>query len=163
MKYFNLSACLPRFGEAKALAAVVLLAGAASFAGSARAENVFWSIGVASPGVAVAVTNAHPVPIYVQPAPVFVQPRPVYRQLVPVYVQPVLVQTPVWAPPGRAHGRHKKHHHEREHSHFEPQAYGQGYAQAYGNPQWSQAPQWNQGPQWNHGPQGYAQPAYGGR
>ena len=163
MKYFNLSVCLPGFGEFKALAAVVLLAGAASFVGSARADNVYWSIGVASPGVAVAATNAHPGPIYVQPAPVYVQPRLVYGQLVQVYVQPVLVQTPVWAPPGRAHGWHKKHHHEREHGNSHAQGQVQGYAQGYGNPQWSQAPQWNQGPQWNHGPQGYAQPGYGGR
>ena len=84
-------------------AAVTLAVAALGFAGAAQArDNVFWSVGVGSPGVEVNVGNSlpfyvQPQPIYVQPAPVYVQPapvyypRPVYVQPQPVYVQPAPV------------------------------------------------------------------------
>ncbi len=101
-------------------AATVALA-ALSFGSSAQAkDNVYWSVGVGSPGVALNVGNAYPAypvysqpqavyvqpqPVYVQPQPVYVQPAPVYYQNAPVYYQP----RPVYVQPqpvyyGRPHG-----------------------------------------------------------
>ncbi|MCW5653500.1 hypothetical protein [Hydrogenophaga sp.] len=56
-------------------------------------SDVYWSIGVNSPGVAVGVSNAPPVyyappPVYVAPRPVYVAPRPVYYAPPPVYYAP---------------------------------------------------------------------------
>ena len=112
----------------KVMAAAVLLAGAAGVATHAHADNLYWSVGVGSPGVSVGITNGWPGPVYVQPAPVYVQPAPVYLRPSPVFVQPVAVapiyyQTvpvyhPGWAPPGHAHGWYKNrghgHHGDRD-------------------------------------------------
>lgn len=74
-------------------AAATLAVAALGFAGAAQArDNVFWSVGVGSPGVELNVGNApqvylQPQPIYVQPQPIYVQPAPVYYPR-PVYVQP---------------------------------------------------------------------------
>ena len=108
-----------------ASAAATLALAATSFAGAAHArDNVFWSVGVGSPGVEVNVGNAQPVyvqpqPVYVQPAPFYVQPAPVYYPR-PVYVQP----QPVYSVPqpvfyGRPgwRGRHN--------------GYGRGYGPGY--------------------------------
>ncbi len=101
---------------------------------SASAQNVYWSVGVASPGVQVAVSNAPAVqphviyqrPYVVQPQPVYVQPQPVYVQptqilsAYPVYGRPVVIQqAPVvftgWHRPhyerhqGWHHGGHRGH------------------------------------------------------
>ena len=102
-----------------------LAVAALGFAGSAQArDGVFWSVGVASPGVSIGMTNNRPVyvspaPVYVMPSPAYVQPAPVYLQQSPlfispqvVYVQPGQVYQPGWAPPGRAYGWH---HHHRDH------------------------------------------------
>lgn len=98
-------------------------------AGSARAGDVYWSIGVAQPGVSLGFSNAPPVyapayaqpvyvqpaPVYVQPAPVYVQPRPVYAPPAPVYYRPQVAYVPApvyradWAPPGHVKHWHKKH------------------------------------------------------
>jgi hypothetical protein len=81
-------------------AAATLAVAALGFAGAAQArDNVFWSVGVGSPGVDFNVGNAPPV--YVQPAPVYVQPAPVYVQPAPVYYpRPVYVQPrPVYVQP----------------------------------------------------------------
>jgi hypothetical protein len=108
----------------KAMAATVLLIGAAGVATRAHADNLYWSVGIGSPGVSVGITNgwpgsvyAQPAPVYVQPAPVYMHPAPVYLRPAPVFVQPVAVAPiyyqampvyqPGWAPPGRAHGWHK--------------------------------------------------------
>ena len=112
----------------KVMAAAVLLAGAAGVATHAHADNLYWSVGVGSPGVSVGITNGWPGPVYVQPAPVYVQPAPVYLRPSPVFVQPVAVapiyyQTvpvyqPGWVPPGHAHGWYKNrghgHHGDRD-------------------------------------------------
>jgi hypothetical protein len=105
--------------------------------GSAQArggDDVYWSIGVHSPGVAVGVSNAPP-PVVVHqsypysPRPLY-QPRPVVIQHAPVvvhqpypypYVRPVVVVPSASAHPGRGHaygkerrGRgHDKHRHDR--------------------------------------------------
>lgn len=122
---------------------------AIGFTASAQArDNVYWSVGVGSPGVSVGVTNARPVfaqpvyaqPVYVQQQPVYVQPRPVYVQPEPVYVQPrpyYVQQEPVYVVPERHHW-HRSHH-----------QYQNGYYVQ------SAAP----GP-WVHGPQGFQPPGY---
>lgn len=75
-------------------ATATLVLAALSFAGSAHArDNVYWSVGVGAPGVALNVGNGGPVfvqsqPVYVQSAPVYYQPPPVYVRPAPVYYQP---------------------------------------------------------------------------
>ncbi|MBU0588774.1 MAG: hypothetical protein KJ852_08585 [Gammaproteobacteria bacterium] len=111
-------------------AAATLGAAALAMSGAAQAGDVYWSVGVASPGVRVGVASAPPViyqpPVVVQhyPAPypvyqtypVVVQPRPViYQQPVVVYPQPRYVAPVQWSPPGRGwgHERGRGHGHER--------------------------------------------------
>lgn len=90
-------------------ATAALAVAALSFAGSAQArDDVFWSVGVGAPGVALNVGNAGPVymqpqPVYVQPAPVYYEPRPVFVRPAPVYVQP----QPVYY--GRPYGWNRRH------------------------------------------------------
>src|SRR5450830_683097 len=87
-------------------AAATLAIAAMGFAGAAQArDNVFWSVGVGTPGMAVNVGNVgsvyvQPQPVYVQPAPVYYQPEPVFVRPAPMYVQP----QPVYY--GRPHERH---------------------------------------------------------
>lgn len=80
--------------------ALALLAGA----GTAQARDVYWSVGVNSPGVALGVSNGgYP---YVAPAPMYVAPQPVYYQAPPpvyyapprpvYYAPPVVVGAPVY-------------------------------------------------------------------
>ncbi len=98
--------------------AVAAALGAAALGASsaARAGDVYWSVGVSSPGVQLGVASAPPVlvqPVYVQP--VYVQQRPVYVATQPVvYMRPApvyVVQT-AWVQPGRGwqygHGRHER-------------------------------------------------------
>ena len=73
----------------KVMAAAVLLAGAAGVATHAHADNLYWSVGVGSPGVSVGITNGWPGPVSVQPAPVYVQPAPVYLRPSPVLCSPL--------------------------------------------------------------------------
>ncbi len=131
------SSARARWVRAAAVAALGAAALAAAGAAQAR-DDVFWSIGLASPGVQVGLSNSgpqvylQPAPVYVQPAPVYVQPRPVvvqpapvvYRHA-PVYYQPapVVYSTAGWVPPGQAHGyyghgEHRKpRHHGRDRNH----------------------------------------------
>ncbi|WP_372661604.1 hypothetical protein [Hydrogenophaga sp.] len=82
---------------ARGLAVVALAAGAWAFstvATQARAGDVYWSVGVHSPGVAVGVSNAPPV--VVRPRPVVVYQEPVYQERVVVYEQrPRVIQREV--------------------------------------------------------------------
>lgn len=77
--------------------------------GAAQAGDVFWSIGVAQPGIQIGVSNLPPAPVIVAP-PVVVHPRPVY---VPpprvVYVPP----RPVYYGYGYGYGRWDRHDHGR--------------------------------------------------
>ena len=124
-----------------ALACGMLAAG-----GVAQAREVFWSVGVGSPGVQVDLTNARPV--YVPPQPVYwlrpaviVQPQPVYyaapqpvyytppqpvyyAQPQPVYYgqpQVIFAQRPHdrgWGPHRRGHwGHHREFDYDRRHGH----------------------------------------------
>ena len=79
------------------VAALGLVAAAAAPLARA-ADNVYWSVGAAAPGVSVGVSNTRPyqiqaAPVYVQPAPVYVQPAPLYVPP-PMYAYPQPVYTP---------------------------------------------------------------------
>lgn len=117
-----------------ASASAALAVAAMGFAGAAQArDDVYWSVGVGSPGVSVNVGNAQPVysqpaPVYYQPAPVYVQPAPVYYQPRPVYVRPAPVYfapQPVYYEQRRGHGR--RHGHGGQYMQAPQQGYGGGY------------------------------------
>lgn len=116
------------------------------FGGSAMAQEVYWSLGIGSPGVQVGVSNAPPVvyqqpvqhyyprAVVVQPQPVYVQPAPVqyaypvyssqYPQVYPqVYSRQVAPVAPV-VYGGWLHGHHGWHH---------GRGYGHGYWQGSDN------------------------------
>jgi hypothetical protein len=98
------------------LATGLLAAGALGVAGAAQARDVYWSLGVGAPGVAVGVGNApvvYPQPVYVAPQPVYVRPRPVYAPPPVYYGSPRVVYrpAPVYYDYGRpGHHRHHRHH-----------------------------------------------------
>ncbi len=101
-----------------------LVIGALGFAGAAQArDNVYWSLGVGAPGVALGVGNAPPVvyappPVYVAPPPVYVPPRPVYMAPPPAYYAPPVVYRPApgyyYGPPGYYKHRQWRRHHHRD-------------------------------------------------
>lgn len=115
-------------------AAAVALAGL-GLTGAARADNVYWSVGVSSPGVQLGVANAPPVvlmpqpvyvqapPVYMQAPPVYLAPRPVvYMQPAPVFMAPTRYIQAGWQRPGPDYGpgyghggKHKWSHHKHEH------------------------------------------------
>lgn len=111
----------------------------AGFAGMARANDVTWSVGVASPGVSIGVTNSRPV--VVVPAPVYVQTVPVYRRPAPVFVQPQVVyvqpQPPSYGWYKERGNKHHDKHGRRDDRGWEHQGYAAapvyapGYAAAY--------------------------------
>ena len=111
---------MPRILTAATMALGVSL-GTLGVAGTAQARSdVYWSVGVGSPGVAIGVGNVPPVvvapPVYVQPAPVYVQPRPVYLAPGPYYATPPVVYRPA---PYRAGPRgHWGRHHKRPNHHW---------------------------------------------
>jgi hypothetical protein len=109
---------LSRFG----LVAATVLFGA-GFASLARANDVYWSVGVVSPGVSVAVSNSRPVlvpapiyaPVYVQSAPVYMRQAPVYTRPAPIFVQPQVVYV---QPAGHGFkGWHRGHKENAGHKH----------------------------------------------
>ncbi len=108
-------------------AAATLAIAAMSFAGAAQArDNVYWSVGVGTPGAVVTVGNARPIyqqPVYVQQQPVYVAPAPVYYQPAPVYYHaPPVVYAPqpvYYERPYRRHGRDHGYYNNRGY-------YGQG-------------------------------------
>lgn len=128
------------------------LAGAASLAAlalgastTAAAGDVYWSVGLSSPGVQLGVFSPQPVyvqpqpycvqtqPVYSQPQVIYTQPRPVYVQPQPVYVQPrpIYVQPqPVVVYNGWHHPRHGWHHGPRPY----PQHYQEQVMQRYPGP-----------------------------
>lgn len=114
---------LTRSLAAAAVAVAALVAAGAAQAG--RSADVFWSVGVSSPGVQLGVSNAQPMliqqPAYIESYPVYVQPRPVYFAPSPVvYVRPAPIfygppQYVGWERPGHGWGwrRHGHHGHDR--------------------------------------------------
>lgn len=104
--------------SASSLVAVGALALAAvGMATSAQAGDVFWSIGVNSPGVQLGVANGAPmvmVPVYAEPRVVYRQPRVVYeepRQVVYVRQAPVYIAQPQYV---QFEGRHRGHRHGKD-------------------------------------------------
>lgn len=125
---------LRRNGWVRAAAALSMATGLwALAAGQAQArgshDDVYWSVGVNSPGVSVGVSNAPPVvvqprPVVIhQPAPVVVQPAYPYPYVRPVVVHPRPVvyyggYGPRWDDRHeRRHWKHKHRHHRFEHEH----------------------------------------------
>lgn len=121
---------------ARGLMMAALAAGAWALsvsASNAHAGDVYWSVGVQSPGVVLGVSNAPPPPVYVQrQRPVYVQPAPVvvypgYRHVQPVVVAPApvyyrgapqYVVVEQWAAPiGRRDGRYWREGKRRGHGH----------------------------------------------
>ena len=113
-------------------AAATLAIAAMGFAGAAQArDNVYWSVGVGTPGAVVNVGNVGSVyqpPVYVRPQPVYVAPAPVYYQPRPVYVQPAPVY---YAPQPVYYERPHRRHHRNGYYQQAPRGYGQGYAPVY--------------------------------
>ena len=72
------------------LAAVTLGLAALATNAAANTNDVYWSIGVSSPGVQVGVRNSPPV-VYQRPVVVYQQPQVVYQQPQVVYQQPHVV------------------------------------------------------------------------
>jgi hypothetical protein len=128
----------------------------AGFMGLAQANDVHWSVGVASPGISIGVTNSRPV--VVVPAPVYVQPQVVYAQ------------------PGYGRGWHKDHKYDRDDDAKHGGKHGRhgrdrGERHGYYAPHGYQAPHAGYAPiqvqpqvQYGHSPQVYggfyAQPGY---
>jgi PXPV repeat (3 copies) len=103
---------------------------------AAQAGDVFWSVGISSPGVQVGVANGpvyqyypqpvyvqpqtvyvHPAPVYVRPAPVYVQPAPIYYRPAPVYRAGYVVPVPVYRPGfGHGHGHGHRQGWDRNHN-----------------------------------------------
>jgi hypothetical protein len=156
---FNNKSSSRRHGWIRAAAIASLGVAALAATGAAQAGgNVFWSVGVAAPGVQLGVANApqiyaQPAPVYVQPAPVYYQPAPVYVQPAPVYVQPapvyyrparVVVPAPVyyrpWAgyrsvayvQPGYGYRQGPRHGHEYENDRGNGNGNGKVNGYAYG-------------------------------
>ncbi len=119
----------PFSGWARGLMAAVMSAGAwAATAVVSEAEardNVYWSIGIQSPGVAVGVANAPPV-VYGPPAGYYYQPRPVV-----VYPRPVVVapQPIYYYDDHRPRHWKKGHRHHRWHD-------GHGHGRGRGHDRW---------------------------
>ena len=139
---FN-TAAAGRSSWAKALGLVSLATAAwALSAGQAQArgghDDVYWSIGVSSPGVAVGVSNAPPPrPVVVHTRPVVIhQPAPVVVHQHYPYVRPVVVHPRPVVYHGWGHGprwddrRHWKHrHHDRHdrHDRWDDDGRGRGH------------------------------------
>ena len=89
---------------------IALLAIGLSGAAHAQQQQVYWSVGLSSPGVQLGVGSAQPMlvlqpgyqPLYLQSRPVYLAPQPVY------YVRPAPV---LMAPPQHMRGgwRHRGH------------------------------------------------------
>ena len=101
--------------SAGSLVVIAALGASALGVGAAQAREVFWSVGIASPGVQLGVSNTPQMlyqrPVVVVPQPVYYgQPQPVYYgQPQLVYAQPRVVYAPRpnyvgsgWAQPDRS-------------------------------------------------------------
>jgi len=106
-------------GWARGLTIATLAAGAwalSAVGSQAHArDNVQWSIGLNSPGVAVGVSNGPvyygPPPVYYAPRPVYYAPRPVYYGPPPVYYAPRPVYRSYWGHGPRWDDRRHGHGH----------------------------------------------------
>ena len=102
---------------ASLVAVGALALAAVGMASSAQAGDVFWSIGVNSPGLQVGVANGAPmlmVPVYSEPRVVYRQPRVVYeepRQVVYVRQAPVFIEQTQYV---RSEWKHRGHRHGKD-------------------------------------------------
>lgn len=118
---------IKRLASTVVVAAGVALA-ALGLTGAAQAQNVYWSVGLSSPGVQLGVSGAPPMmvqpmyqqdyqPIY-QPVyqPVYRVPRPlVYLRSAPVFVAPPQYLQADWRYPGNGRRwQHRQGRHEYE-------------------------------------------------
>ncbi len=136
---------LYRLAAAAVVGASALVAG-----GAAQARDVFWSVGVGSPGVQVNASNApqllYPRPVvvvpqpvyYTQPAVVYQPPQVVYQPPQVVYGPPVVVYGPPavvyapatyylqsgWTEPGYRHGWRPRH--RGRHGHWDQERWDRG-------------------------------------
>lgn len=102
---------------------------------SAQARDMYWSVGLSSPGVHVGLSNALPMvvrpmyqPVYQESYPVYVAPQPVvYLRSAPFYMgQPQYIQAD-WRYRGHRSGwQHEQQRHERERSGHGHQDRGRG-------------------------------------
>ncbi len=87
--------------------------------GAAQARDVYWSVGVQSPGVAMGFANTPPVVVasgpvyYAPPPPVVYAPRPIYHAAPPVVVVPS--HRYYGNPHYRHYDKHRGHGHRHEH------------------------------------------------
>lgn len=96
-----------RWCAALAVAAAALTGTAAN----AR-QDVYWSVGVGTPGVVVGASNTPPV-VYPAPRVIYPAPQVVYQQPYPVVVYPQPGYRAGWVPPGhRWDDRGHKHGHK---------------------------------------------------
>jgi hypothetical protein len=116
------------------IAAASLAFAALGATGVAQAQDVFWSVGLSSPGVHVGVGSAPPVamrpayqPVYVQQNPVYMVPQPVtYMRPAPVYMPPPQYVQAGWQRPDYGHRWHHGHgRHEQQR--FEPSRFEGGH------------------------------------
>ena len=151
MKTFSKPGRLASIGAAGALAMAAL-----GFAGAAQArDNVYWSVGVGTPGAVVSVGNVgsvyqqpvYPQPVYVQPQPVYVQPRPVYVQPEPVYYeqpQRYYNSSPVYVRPAPVYVAPQPIYYERPYNQWRGHGYrghhGDRYGQTYAPVQYQRDP-----------------------
>lgn len=134
---------LYRLAAAAVVGASALVAG-----GAAQARDVFWSVGVGSPGVQVNASNApqllYPRPVvvvpqpvyYAQPAVVYQPPQVVYQLPQVVYGPPAVVYAPAtyylqsgWAEPGYRHGwrpRRDGHHRHWDQERWDQERWDRG-------------------------------------
>ena len=106
------------YGKAMHLACgVALVAVAIAGSGAARAQDVYWSVGVSQPGISLGFSNApqvaYPQVVYSQPPVVYAHPRRVYLPPPPIYVQP----RPVYQEPWPVHGGRQPVYFEPRHEH----------------------------------------------
>ena len=80
------------------VAVATLGVSALAMSGAAQARDVAWSVGIASPGVQIGVSNAPQViyrqPVYVPQTVYYSKPQVVYAQPPVRYVQPQVVYAP---------------------------------------------------------------------
>lgn len=116
----------------------LVLAGLGMTGAAQARDDVYWSVGLSSPGVQLGFANAPPLmiqqPVFSQPYPFYGEPRTVYRQPpvvylaprpivyvrpAPIYVAPPQYIRAGWDRPGRGWDR-RRGHGRHQHDRFEP-------------------------------------------
>ncbi len=114
-----------RLARTLPLAAALLGLAALGAAPAARADNVYWSIGISSGGP----VYTQPAPVYAPP-PVYVYPQPIYTPPRVVYTPPrVVYPAPVYLQPAQAWppGQRWRHPHGKWHGKGHGKGHGHGH------------------------------------